>query len=269
MAELKLVIAEQRLLTHTSVTWIAEWLQAFFPIDGTDPAGIGTGTPQIPSMNVHIHEGGSPFTGSFHVEKNTSEDGLLIFTRPDYQIRVDPLFKEASLFVYDSFALKHAMMHLYSLYIVHLGWGLLIHSSCVIDNGRAYLFSGHSGAGKSTAARLSSPRQLLSDEASIVRITAEGISIFDSPFRSELLSERASGSIPLAGIYLLNQSEEIFTQAIAEREAFIRILDKVFYWSYDATETMKIMKLGTLLAKQVHFHELYFQKNNLFWEKIS
>ncbi|WP_052087889.1 hypothetical protein [Paenibacillus wynnii] len=268
MVELKLVIAEQRLLTHTSVPWIAEWLQAFFPIDGADPTGFRT-EPLMPAMNVHIHEGGSPFNGSFHVDKSKSEDGLLIFTRQDYLITVDPSFIEAELTVYDSFALKHAMMHLYSLYIVHLGWGLLIHSSCVIDQGKAFLFSGHSGAGKSTAARLSSPRQLLSDEASIVRITADEVSVFDSPFRSELLSERTSGSCSLAGIYLLNQSEQIYTQAIADKDAFIRILDKVFYWSYDAAETMKIMKLGKMLAEQVPFHELYFQKNNLFWEKIS
>ena len=268
MDELKLIIAEHRLLTRTSARWIAEWLKNFFIIEGKDSAEIHT-EPQTPAIKIQINEGRTPFEGSFDVDKSKTADGLLVFTRADYHITVDPSFKEASLTVYDSFALKHAMMHLYSLYIVHLGWRLLIHSSCVIDQGRAILFSGHSGAGKSTAARLSSPRPLLSDEASIVRITSDGVSVYDSPFRSELLSESDLDSCPLAGIYLLNQSEEIFTRTIADKDAFIRVLDKVFYWSYDPAETMKIMRLGKLLAEQVPFHDLYFQKNNLFWEKIS
>ena len=269
MDELKLSIAEHRLLTRAAVPWITEWLQAFFSVEGIDFGETRT-EPLLPAIQIQIDEGRSPFEGSFDVKKEKTPSGQLLFTRADYQITVDPSFEKAELIVYDSFALKHALMHLYSLYIVHLGWGLLIHSSCVMDDGRAFLFSGHSGAGKSTAARLSSPRQLLSDEASIVRITPEGVSVFDSPFRSELLSEtKYATSCPLAGIYLLNQSEEIYTQAISNQDAFIRVLDKVFYWSYDPAETMKIMKLGKLLAQGVPFHELYFQKNNLFWEKIS
>ncbi|MNB96106.1 hypothetical protein D3C75_433000 [compost metagenome] len=270
MADLKLVIAEHRLHAHASAGWIADWLQAFFLTEETDPAmAKPEHLPLMPAMAVYLSEGGSPFDGSFQVYTGKTADGRLTFSRTDYHITVDPLFAEATLIVFDSFALKHAMMHLYSLYIVHLGWGLLIHSSCVIDQGRAFLFSGHSGAGKSTAARLSTPRQLLSDEASIVRITESGVSVYDSPFRSELLSERISGCYPLAGVYLLNQSEEITTRPIAGRDAFIRMLDKVFYWSYDGAETLKIMKLGKLLAEQIPFHELYFQKNNLFWGKIS
>jgi len=269
MVDLNLIIAEHRLLAHTSDSWIAEWLKTFFVTEDTEALH----TLQLPNggmvISVNLSQGLTLFDGSFQVRTGATPEGLLTFERSDYYITVDPSFNEANIIVYDTFALKHAMMHLYSLYIVHLGWGLLIHSSCVIDEGKAFLFSGHSGAGKSTAARLSNPRQLLSDEASIVRITAEGVTVFDSPFRSELYSEGASGSCPLTGIYLLNQSEEIFTRPIAGRDAFIRVLDKVFYWSYDPAETMKIMKLGKLLAAQVPFHDLYFQKNNLFWEKIS
>lgn len=265
MIDLRLAVAEHCLLTYTSEEWIADWLQEFFT------ASPLVNTMAMPVLTIHLSAGGEAFDGSFQVVTGRTEDDRLSFLRTDYHLTVDKSFEEASLIVYDTFALKHAMMHLYSLYIVHMGWGLLIHSSCVVDKGRAFLFSGHSGAGKSTAARLSSPRQLLSDEASIVRITKNGVSVFDSPFRSELFSEETSGGneVPLAGIYLLNQSEAISTSPIAKNDAFIRVLDKVFYWSFDATETMKIMKLGKLLAEQVSFHELYFQKNSLFWERIS
>ena len=51
-------------------------------------------------------------------------------------------------------------MNLYSSFIAYHNWGLLIHSSCVVNKGEAHIFSGHSGAGKSTAAKLSHPRDL-------------------------------------------------------------------------------------------------------------
>ncbi len=72
---------------------------------------------------------------------------------------------------FNEFALKHALMNLYSSFIVHHKWGLLIHSSCLKEGDKAFLFSGQSGAGKSTVVKLSHPRPILSDEATVVKIT--------------------------------------------------------------------------------------------------
>lgn len=108
------------------------------------------------------------------------------YRRADYVIEVDREFKSATIQVYDELALKHAMMNLYSSFLVYHNWGLLIHSSCVIEKEKAHMFAGQSGAGKSTAAKLSFPRNLLSDEATLVKITPEKVTVFNSPFRSEL-----------------------------------------------------------------------------------
>ncbi|WKB35475.1 hypothetical protein QS257_18380 [Terrilactibacillus sp. S3-3] len=156
-------------------------------------------------MMVHIKDGfGSPLVTYDVNIMNT--DRKLKFRRDDYLIEVDSDFQNATLSVFNGFALKHAFINLYSSFIVYHNWGLLIHSSCVVEDGKAHIFSGQSGAGKSTTARLSYPRQILSDEATLVKITPDGATVFDSPFRSELESMNGETAWPLGSIQVLYQS---------------------------------------------------------------
>lgn len=210
---------------------------------------------------------GTPFVD---YEVNVFKEGNQIsFKRADYSIQVDDDYKQATVAVHDELALKHALMNLYSSFIVHHNWGLLFHSSCVIEEGRAHIFMGHSGAGKSTAAKLSYPRKLLSDEATILKITEENITVFNSPFRSELQSTDHQENCPLASIQLLEQSRSNNRLKLKKSEALLQITDKVFFWSYRAEEPAKIFRLLKLVVNEIPVYELHFQKNNTFWELIS
>ena len=198
------------------------------------------------------------------------KDGSKVyFQRCDYLIESTPDYTSATIHVHDELALKHALMNLYSSYIVYHNWGLLIHSSCAIENGKAHIFAGHSGAGKSTAARLSEPRDLLSDEATIVKITEDEITVFDSPFRSELQSTGYQQSRPLGGIQLLHQAETNKLEKMRKPDALLSLMDKVFYWSHDPAETQRIMGLLRTLVEKVPVYELHFRKDPTFWELIS
>jgi hypothetical protein len=201
--------------------------------------------------------------------KISKNHGHILYRRADYLIAVNVEFKAATVSVYDELALKHALMNLYSSFIVHNNWGLLIHSSCVIENGKAHIFSGHSGAGKSTAAKLSYPRSLLSDEATLVKITPKNLQIFNSPFRSEIESDTFNGSIPLSSIQILNQALQNKREKIGKSDALFQLMDKVFYWPHNKEETSIILNLMAKLVKEVPVYQLYFQKNNTFWELIS
>lgn len=193
----------------------------------------------------------------------------ITFKRADYLIEVDSEYKRANVAIHDELALKHALMNLYSSFIVHHNWGILLHSSCVINNDKAHIFTGHSGAGKSTAAKLSMPRELLSDEATILKITEESVIAFNSPFRSELKAKGSEKPTSLKSIQLLHQALSNQRIAVKRIEALMKLIDKVFYWSYKPEETKKIMSLLQLLVKQVPVYELHFQKNNTFWELMS
>jgi hypothetical protein len=61
--------------------------------------------------------------------------------------------------------------------------GFLMHSASAIRNGRAFLFSGVSGAGKTTISRLAPPdATLLTDEISYVRKRGDGYVAYGTPF---------------------------------------------------------------------------------------
>ncbi|WP_226645616.1 hypothetical protein [Mesobacillus subterraneus] len=197
------------------------------------------------------------------------EGNKVYFKRADYLIESTLDYTSATIHVHDELALKHALMNLYSSYIVYHNWGLLIHSSCAIQNDKAHIFAGHSGAGKSTAARLSQPRELLSDEATIVKITEIEITVFDSPFRSELQSTGYQQPCPLAGIQILHQAEKNSLEKMRKPDALLSLMDKVFYWSHDPAETQRIMGLLRILVEKVPVYELYFRKDPTFWELIS
>ena len=221
-----------------------------------------------PHIIIHIEHGyGVPFVD--YDVKITKERNKLSFHRADYLIETDEEYTNATIYVHDQLALKHALMNLYSSYIVYHNWGLLIHSSCVVEKEKAHIFAGQSGAGKSTAAKLSHPRVLLSDEATLLKITSDGITIFDSPFRSEMKSSGSVKSRSLGSVQLLHQSLENNRVLINKSNAFLLLMDKVFYWAHDPSETKNIVKLLESLINTVPVYNLYFQKNNTFWELIS
>ncbi|MDQ0242580.1 hypothetical protein J2S09_000116 [Bacillus fengqiuensis] len=243
---------------------IIRWIRAHFQVVEWHPSLKN----DLKHLLIHMEEGyGISFT-DYHVDIESDPSGI-IYRRADYLLEVNHDYNEATISVYDEFALKHALHTLYSAFIVHHRWGLLVHSSCVAHNEKAYVFAGQSGAGKSTVARLSNPRPILSDEATLVKIDDNRITIFDSPFRSELTTPYFHQSCELSSIYLLVQSMDIKTTPIKKSDALLGLMDKIFYWHHDHSETTKLLKMCKQLVEQVPVYKMHFQKNDAFWELIS
>jgi len=259
MENLQLLIGEHTILIQTNSQMVLQFYKKLYQIDPE---------PRTPDILIKVEEGfGVPFV-DYNVD--IIESGTqLIFRRADYEIKINNDYTEASIAVYDDFALKHAMINLYSSYIVHHGWGVLIHSSCIIDQDKAHLFAGHSGAGKSTVAMLSSPRVLLSDEATLLKITENEVLVYDSPFRSDVEEKDLVRPHQLSSIQLLHQALQNDRVLIKKSDGLFLLMDKVFYWSHHPIETKKIFHLLKTLVDIVPMYELHFQKNNTFWELIS
>ena len=69
--------------------------------------------------------------------------------------------------------------------------GFLVHASSAVRNGRAFIFSGVSGAGKTTMARLAPPDAIvLTDEISYIRRTPSGYLACGTPFRRRTRAHR-------------------------------------------------------------------------------
>ena len=222
----------------------------------------------LPDIYIRVEKGYGVPAVNIQVQIHKERDRIQ-YRREDFLLETDEHYRRVLLKVHDDLSLNHALMTLYSAFIVRHRWGMMIHSSCVADHGRAYLFAGQSGAGKSTVAMLSEPRKILSDEATLLKIEEHGVYVYDSPFRSDSIPNFDREVLPLAGIHLLEQSESIHRKQIGPSEAVMELMDKIFYWAVDPGETVKLLSLCGKLATLVPVYELQFQKNNQFWERIS
>src|SRR5437879_2603081 len=99
-----------------------------------------------------------------------------------------------------------------SLLRVLLSWkllgrrGFLLHAATVVRDGKAYIFTGRSGAGKSTVASLSPEGSVLTDEISLLRREHGVWRAYGTPFWGEFRAAGSNTSAPVARIVLLLQA---------------------------------------------------------------
>ena len=88
--------------------------------------------------------------------------------------------------------------------------GFALHSAGVLRDGKAWIFTGASGAGKSTAVRLSAPAVSLGDDFGLVLPSPDGWVTPALPFdNAPAIVERPEGSsFPVAGIWRLFKADE-------------------------------------------------------------
>lgn len=256
-------IASHRMFVSSREKQVMEWISGQFRL--IEPPGAENG---LPDLYLRVSSGYGKPVEDLEV-KVRKEGSRLSYKRDDFLLETDDRYHRAILAVHDETALNHALMTLYSAHIVHHRWGLLLHASCIVQNGRGHLFAGQSGAGKSTVAMLSHPRTVLSDEAAIICLEGEVPHVYDSPFRSDSMPTFDPDPVPVGGIHLLTQSLRIERNPVKPSDLVYRIMDKIFYWAADPAETVKVIMLSGKLAERVPAYDLYFQKNDLFWERIS
>ena len=156
---------------------------------------------------------------------------------------------------------------LYSLALID-ATGVVVHGASLVRDGRAYLFSGPSGAGKTTVARLSPDATLLSDELSIVRIVDGKAVCFGTPFRGELNLAGQDRAAPLAGVYFLRQGLRHAVEALKPERALARLLANVLFFAREPDVTAKVFDIAADIVDTVPCFELSFRPDAGFWEVI-
>jgi hypothetical protein len=104
------------------------------------------------------------------------------------------------------YPLEYPLDELLMIHRLSRGEGVEVHAVGISDeNGRGHLFLGHSGAGKSTTARLWLDRpgvRILSDDRIILRARDGQIWMYGTPWHGDA-GIASPDSAPLTGIYLL------------------------------------------------------------------
>ena len=131
---------------------------------------------------------------------------------------------------YERFAIDNAAMLIYAFRTVSLNT-LLFHSSVTVRDGKAYMFLGHSGTGKSTHSRqwLAAFEEawLLNDDNPVVRISESGeVRVYGSPWSGKTACYVAKEA-PVQALVQLAQAPENKIERLRMTQAYPYILASV------------------------------------------
>jgi hypothetical protein len=147
--------------------------------------------------------------------------------------------------------------------------GFLLHAASAICDGRAFLFSGVSGAGKTTMTRLAPPDiTLLTDEISYLRPGASGYSAFGTPFAGELAKAGENCSAPVSALFFLEQGPENRIDALPPSEAVRRLMRNILFFAEDRALVEQIFASACDFVSRVPIRRLTFYPDTRVWDKV-
>lgn len=158
---------------------------------------------------------------------------------------------------------------IHSLVLASQG-GFLLHSASAIRNGKAFLFAGVSGAGKTTISRLAPyDVALLTDEISYVRRCGERYVAYGTPFTGELAKLGENVSAPISALYLLAQGKDNRIDPIAPADAARSILANLLFFAKHEELVKQVFDSVFEFVKRVPVARLTFIPDSRVWESIA
>jgi hypothetical protein len=168
--------------------------------------------------------------------------------------------------------------------------GFLLHSASAVRNGKAFLFAGVSGAGKTTISRLApADVTLLTDEISYVRkLDASnessskkkssqgdfsqkggGYVAFGTPFTGELAKLGENTSAQVAALYLLAQGPENRIDAVSAADAGRELLANMLFFAEDQELVCSAFQTACDFVHDVPVYRLTFVPDARVWDMIG
>ena len=138
--------------------------------------------------------------------------------------------------------------------------GMVLHSSAIEYNGKAYLFSGPSGMGKSTHTRLwqslyGDAVQVFNDDKPALRRLEDGWFAYGTPWCGKD-GINQNKKVPLGGICFLKRGKENKIRRLDSKEAMQNILWQTTRKLKDPKKMMALLDLVDKLVREIPIFEL-------------
>lgn len=147
---------------------------------------------------------------------------------------------------------------LHSLLLARRG-GLLIHAVSALRDGRAVLFAGVSGRGRTTVSSLAPHGiELLTDEISYVRLCENGYVAFGTPFSGEPQESGENLRAPLAAIYFFQKGMVNKIERLGPSEAAGALLPNVLFFAHEPEVVTPVFESACDLVLRVPTYRLTF-----------
>jgi hypothetical protein len=210
------------------------------------PAAPENGTLLLRSRELFVFDGGTAyrllFPGADRIlEARMQKDGALA------HFYVQPPFR--GTLPEDLF---HAI-RLAFLYLAQLRGQFVLHSASILYNGKAWLFSGPSGMGKSTHTNLWKSRYqtpILNGDLNLLALTPQGAVVHGLPWcgTSRLATTE---TYPLGGIILLGRAETDRIEALSDDKKALLVMQRLISPSWTAEQLAANLAFTTALTAQV------------------
>jgi len=197
------------------------------------------------------------------------EAGEWLLRRGDFRARWNPEVSRGHIRQSRSpYAIDAVLRIVHSLILARQG-GFLVHAASAIRDGKAFLFSGISGAGKTTISRLAPPdATLLTDEISYVRRQGNRYLACGTPFAGELARVGENQSAPLSVLFLLEKGFENRIEPVGATEAVQRLLRNILFFAEDPALVELVFQSACEFASLVPIRRLVFVPDQRVWDII-
>src|SRR5438093_1236418 len=198
------------------------------------------------------------------------DGGRWSFQRSDFEAVLDPKLGRGRIrqaaYPYSS---DSVLRILHTLLLAREG-GFLVHAASAVRDGRAFLFAGASGAGKTTISRLAPPDvTLLTDEISYVRRQEDGYFAFGTPFTGELALPGENLRAPVSALYFLAKGPENRIEPVGIADAGRGLLENILFFAQDAELVRLVFESACEFVSQVPAYRLVFVPDARVWDLIS
>jgi hypothetical protein len=147
---------------------------------------------------------------------------------------------------------------------------LLVHAASAVRNGKAFMFAGVSGAGKTTIASLApADVMLLTDEISYLRRKEHSFVAYGTPFAGEMARLGENIQAPQAALYFLHKGPENAIEPMRASEAVRRLLENVLFFAHDPELVGLVFETAYELVRRVPAYQLTFVPDQRVWELIA
>lgn len=166
------------------------------------------------------------------------------------------------------YSIDAALRIIHTLLLAEEG-GFLLHASSVVRNGRAFLFTGVSGAGKTTISQLApSDAILLTDEISYVRRDRGGYRAYGTPFAGSLEKPGENISAPVAGAFLLEKGIENRIEPVDQSTAARSLLRNILFFARDTDLANRVFDAAIEFVSRIPVQKLIFAPDERVWDLI-
>jgi hypothetical protein len=199
----------------------------------------------------------------------TWDSGSWLMERGDFRAEWDPSTARGRIQqTCNPYSLDSVLRIVHTLLLAREG-GFLLHASSAIRNGRAFLFSGVSGAGKTTIARLAPPdAALLTDEISYVTRRDGRYFGVGTPFFGELARVGENLHAPVEALYLLAKGPENKIETVAAADAVRGLLGNILFFARDPEFVKMVFDTAFDFVNHIPVLRLTFVPDASVWELI-